>query len=115
MEPSEAAQQAATWNRFGLDKIPDADLADAFVRALETFDDSKPFGAPAVLAAWNDLRRERAEAKAQAQPQSWNIPNAVTFAEWFAKDRQWVEQNLTPDTQAMMKRLFDKRVANVAR
>ena len=114
MEPSEAAQQAATWNRFGLDKIPDDGLADAFVRALETFDDSKPFGAPAVRAAWDDIRRERAEAKAQAEPNRWHRGDEVTFAEWFAKDREWVEQNLTPDTQAMMKRLFDKRVAKAA-
>ena len=115
MEPTEAAEQAATWNAFGLDKIPDADLADAFIRALENFDDSKPFGGPQVCAAWNDIRRERAEAIQHAQPNAYHQGNEVTFAEWFSRDREWIAANLTPDVQAMMTRLFDKRAKGVAK
>jgi len=104
------------WDRFGLNVIPDEHLAAAFTRAMENLSngDGFPFGAPAVRTAWNDIRRERAEARAQAQPNTWHRGDEVTFAEWFAKDREWVQQNLTPDTQAMMKRLFDKRVAKAA-
>lgn len=118
MEIEAAAAQAAIWDRFGLKVIPDDDLADAFARAVENIQDGETaFGAPKILAAWQDIRRERAEARTQAQPNTWHRGDEVTFAEWFAKDREWVQQNLTPDTQAMMKRLFDKRVAaaNVAK
>lgn len=108
MEPSEAAEQAAIWDGFGLHVIPDADLAEAFRRALENFDDSRPFGAVWVRDAWHSIRRERFER--ERPPSRSRRPGDMTFAQWYAKDRENIEAKFPPSTVAMMKRLFDKRV-----
>jgi len=106
---SDALTQAEVWDGFGLSVVPDDSLAEAFTRAMESLDDGASFGAPNVRNAWNDIRRERAEARANAQPNAWHRGDEITFAEWFTRDRDWIAANLTPDVQAMMKRLFDKR------
>ena len=112
LETEEAIKASQTWDTFGLSHIPVGELPEAFKRALERVEDNQ-FGAPNVREAYNEIKRERAEARArelQARGMSYQA-EGVTFAEWYSRDEAWIKANLPEATREKMREIFAARTA----